>query len=243
MIQSSHSTAHRPGAGVGRAPRVLVVDDDQSLRQAISRALELEGYCVESASDGAQALDFFDGERPTPDLVVLDILMPNVDGLSACRAIRARSRVPILMLTALQEVDERVEGLEAGADDYLAKPFAVIEFIARVRALLRRTIDSADVLRYADLELDRAERRAYRRGRSFDLTRIEFSLLNLLMSNPRRVIPRQSIFESVWGYDLTFASNSLEVYIGCLRRKTEAEGEPRLIHTIRGVGYVLREET
>jgi two-component system response regulator MprA len=220
-----------------------VVDDDHSLRRAISRTLELEGYDVETASDGAEAMGFFGGNRPSPDLVVLDILMPTVDGLSACRAIRSRSRVPILMLTALQEVDERVEGLEAGADDYLAKPFAIVEFIARVRALLRRTIDSADVLRYSDLELDRAERRAYRGDRSFDLTRIEFSLLDLLMSNPRRVIPRQAIFETVWGYDLSFASNSLEVYIGCLRRKTEAGGEPRLIHTIRGVGYVLREET
>lgn len=243
MIQSSEPAAQSPGLGVGRAARVLVVDDDESLRRAISRALELEGYGVENASDGAQALDFFDGRRPSPDLVVLDILMPNLDGLSACRAIRARSRVPILMLTALQEVDERVEGLEAGADDYLAKPFAIVEFIARVRALLRRTVDTEDLLRYGDLELDRAERRAYRRGRPFDLTRIEFSLLDLLMSNPRRVIPRQTIFETVWGYDLAFASNSLEVYIGCLRRKTEAEGEPRLIHTIRGVGYVLREES
>ena len=243
VIQSSDSVAQSPRAGARRTARVLVVDDDHSLRRAISRTLELEGYDVENASDGDQALGFFDGDRPSPDLVVLDILMPNVDGLSACRAIRARSRVPILMLTALQEVDERVEGLEAGADDYLAKPFAVVEFIARVRALLRRAIDSEDVVRYADLELDRAERRAYRRGRPVDLTRIEFSLLDLLMSNPRRVIPRQTIFESVWGYDLAFASNSLEVYISCLRRKTEAEGEPRLIHTIRGVGYVLREGT
>jgi two-component system response regulator MprA len=221
---------------------VLVVDDDHALRRAISRALELEGYGVESASDGAQALDFFDGVRPNPDLVVLDVLMPNVDGLRACREIRARSRVPILMLTALREVDDRVEGLEAGADDYLAKPFAVVELIARVRALLRRTVESGDLLRYADLELDRIERRAYRRGRPFDLTRIEFSLLELFMSSPRRVIPRDQLFENVWGYDLAFASNSLEVYIGCLRRKTEADGEPRLIQTIRGFGYVLREE-
>jgi two-component system response regulator MprA len=227
---------------VSASARILVVDDDRSLRRAISRALELEGYEVELAEDGLQATALFEAEgRREPDLVLLDILMPNMDGLAACRAIRARSRVPILMLTARGAVDERVEGLEAGADDYLTKPFAVIELIARVRALLRRSGPEEDVLRYADLELDRAERRAYRGGRRLELTRIEFALLELLMSHPRRVLARERIFTSVWGYDMAYASNSLEVYIGYLRRKTEAAGEPRLIQTIRGVGYALRE--
>ncbi len=228
--------AREPSCG-----RVLVVDDDQALRRVVSRALELEGYEVEVAADGVQALAFLDDEDAHPDAIVLDILMPNLDGLAACRLIRAKSRVPILMLTARQAVDERVEGLEAGADDYLAKPFAVVELIARVRALLRRT-NGEDVLRYAGLELDRSERRAKREGRRLDLTRIEFSLLELLISHPRRVLSRNTIFREVWGYDLAYASNSLEVYIGYLRRKTEADGGPRLIHTVRGVGYVLREE-
>jgi two-component system response regulator MprA len=228
--------------GGAPAARILVVDDDRSLRRAISRTLELEGYDVEVAEDGIQALAPFEEGQDVPDLVVLDILMPNVDGLTACRAIRARSRVPILILTALGAVDERVVGLEAGADDYLAKPFAVAELIARVRALLRRTNVDEDVLRYADLELDRAERRARRGGRELDLTRIEFALLELLMTQPRKVLSRSRIFASVWGYDLAYASNSLEVYVGYLRRKTEAAAEPRLIQTVRGVGYVLREE-
>jgi two-component system, OmpR family, response regulator MprA len=234
-----------PPTGVNAVPasaRILVVDDDRSLRRAISRALELEGYEVEVAEDGLQATAFFEAEgRQEPDLVLLDILMPNMDGLAACRAMRAKSSVPILMLTARGAVDERVEGLEAGADDYLTKPFAVIELIARVRALLRRSGSEENVLRYGDLELDRAERRAYRGGRRLELTRIEFALLELLMSHPRRVLARERIFSSVWGYDMAYASNSLEVYIGYLRRKTEADGEPRLIQTIRGVGYALRE--
>ena len=194
---------------------------------------------MEVASDGVEALEFFDTETDEPDLVVLDILMPRFDGLATCRALRARSRVPILIVTARREVDDRVEGLDAGADDYLGKPFAVVELAARVRALLRRATPD-DVLRYSDLELDRSERRGRRGGRQFELTRIEFSLLELLMLNPHRVLTRQMIFDSVWGYDLNFASNSLEVYIGYLRRKTEEAGEPRLIQTIRGVGYVLR---
>ncbi len=229
------------GNGLPASGRVLVVDDDRALRRALTRALELEGFEVETAEDGLQAAAVFqEAGRQTPDLVVLDILMPNLDGLAACRSIRARSDVPILMLTARGAVDDRVEGLEAGADDYLAKPFAVVELIARVRALLRRS-GSKDVLRYADLELDRAERRAYRAGRELKLTRIEFALLELLMSHPRKVLARDRIFSHVWGYDLNYASNSLEVYIGYLRKKTEAAGEPRLIRTVRGVGYVLRE--
>jgi two-component system, OmpR family, response regulator MprA len=245
MAQMLDKTASQPNrSGLAASARILVVDDDRSLRRAVTRALELEGYDVETAEDGVQALAFF-GEKnqQEPDLVVLDVLMPNLDGLAACRAIREQSEVPILMLTARVAVEERVEGLEAGADDYLTKPFAVIELIARVRALLRRSGSAGeeDQLRYADLELHRAERRASRGGRELELTRIEFALLELLMSHPRKVLGRETIFNSVWGYDLNYASNSLEVYIGYLRRKTEAAGEPRLIQTIRGVGYTLRE--
>lgn len=218
-----------------------MVDDDRALRRAVSRALELEGYEVAVAEDGLQALGSLEAEAHEPDLVVLDVLMPNVDGLHACRAIRARSGVPILMLTARAEVEQRVEGLEAGADDYLAKPFAVVELVARVRALLRRTGGETDVLRYADIELHRHERRASRGGLELQLTRIEFALLELLLSQPRKVLSRERIFQSVWGYDISYASNSLEVYVGSLRKKTEAGGGPRLIQTVRSVGYVLRE--
>lgn len=244
MIQSAQSTESKTDATSDAAlgGYVLVVDDDRSLRRAVARALELEGYEVQVAEDGVQALTFFDDDVTPPDAIVLDILMPNLDGLTACRAIRAKSRVPILMLTARQSVDERVEGLEAGADDYLSKPFAVVELIARVRALMRRTTFGEDLLRYGDLQLDRGERRAHRGGRPLELTRIEFSLLELLMSHPRKVLSRATIFEQVWGYDPAFASNSLEVYVGYLRRKTEAEGASRLIHTVRGIGYVLRDE-
>jgi two-component system response regulator MprA len=241
--QPTESTEAGAETGSDTAARhVLVVDDDPSLRRAVSRALELEGYEVEVAEDGLQALNFFDDGATPPDVVVLDVLMPNLDGLTTCRAIRTESRVPILMLTARHSVDERVEGLEAGADDYLAKPFALVELIARVRALLRRTNFDEDVLRYADLELDRGERCARRADRRLELTRIEFSLLELLMLHPRKVLSRATIFEQVWGYDIAYASNSLEVFIGYLRRKTEAEGGPRLIHTVRGIGYVLRDE-
>jgi two-component system, OmpR family, response regulator MprA len=222
--------------------RILVVDDDHALRLAVSRALELEGYVVCTAEDGVEALASFSEGDEEPDLVVLDVLMPNLDGVRACRAIRTRSRTPILMLTARAQVEQRVEGLEAGADDYLAKPFAVIELIARVRALLRRSGGEADVLQYADVELDRGERRAFRAGVELQLTRIEFALLEILLLQPRKVLSRERIFQSVWGYDISYASNSLEVYVGSLRRKTEAGGGQRLIKTVRGVGYVLREE-
>jgi two-component system response regulator MprA len=221
--------------------RVLVVDDDHSLRRALARALELEGYDVAVAGDGVEALAFFDGDVRAPDAVVLDVLMPNLDGMTTCAKIRGLSTVPILMLTARSGVDERVEGLDAGADDYLAKPFAVVELLARIRALLRRTAPGTDVLEYADLRLDSAERRVSRAGRPIELTRIEFSLLELLMRHPRKVLSRAAIFEEVWGYDMDLASNSLEVYIGYLRRKTEAAGGVRLIQTMRGIGYVLRE--
>jgi two-component system, OmpR family, response regulator MprA len=223
--------------------RVLVVDDDAALRNALTRALELEGYLVDAASDGATALTFFAENRSEPDAVVLDVLMPGLDGVATCRAIRQTSRVPILMLTARHSVDDRIEGLDAGADDYLGKPFAVRELLARLRALLRRTARGGGVLRYAGLELDRAERRAWRNERRIELTRIEYSLLELFLTHPRTVLSRVRISREVWGYDPEYTSNSLEVYIGYLRRKTEVGDEPRLIHTVRGVGYVLREDS
>jgi two-component system response regulator MprA len=219
-----------------------VVDDDPALRRAVGRALELEGYDVEAAEDGVSALAALDESVQEPDLVVLDILMPGLDGLQVCRAIRTKSQVPILMLTARAAVEDRVEGLDAGADDYLAKPFAVIELTARVRALLRRSGSEPNVLRYDDLELDRDQRQVHRGGVQLQLTPIEFALLDLLMSYPRKVLSREVIFNSVWGYDMSYASNSLEVYIGLLRKKTEPSDAPRLIHTVRGVGYVLRGE-
>jgi two-component system response regulator MprA len=219
---------------------VLVVDDDDALARALARALELEGYLVDVAGDGGTALTFFAELRREPDAVILDVLMPGLDGVATCQAIRRTSRVPILILTARQSLDDRIEGLDAGADDYLGKPFAVRELLARLRALLRRTAREASVLRYDGLELDRAERRAWREGRLIDLTRIEYAMLELFLGHPRTVLSRARIFGEVWGYDPDYASNSLEVYIGYLRRKTEAAGEPRLIQTVRGVGYVLR---
>lgn len=242
MIQLRADSTLPRAVNVSASARILVVDDDPALRRAVTRALELEGYEVDGAADGLEAVACFEdpGSRK-PDLVVLDVLMPRLDGLTACRRIRAASDVAILMLTARSAIEERVEGLEAGADDYLVKPFAVVELIARARALLRRSGSEGDVLRYADLELDRAQRQARRAGRQLELTRIEFALLELLMSHPRRVLPRDMIFSNVWGYDMSYASNSLEVYIGYLRRKTEQGGEPRLIQTVRGIGYVLRE--
>ncbi|MGZ3440693.1 MAG: response regulator transcription factor [Polyangia bacterium] len=222
------------------ANRVLVVDDDAALRAALARALALEGYDVDVAEDGARAVACFE-DGDAPDVVVLDVLMPNLDGLGACRRIRARSDVPILMLTARDEIGDRIAGLDAGADDYLGKPFAVAELLARLRALLRRST-SDGVLRYADLELNLDERRGRRGACEFELTRIEFALLELLLQNPRKVLDRATVFQQVWGYDIELSSNSLEVFIGALRRKTESGGAPRLIHTIRGVGYVLREQ-
>jgi two-component system response regulator MprA len=219
---------------------VLVVDDDDAVRRAVARALELEGYRVEVATDGLEALTFFAEHASAPDAVVLDVRMPGPDGIETCGKIRELSEVPILMLTARAGIDERVEGLDAGADDYLPKPFAVAELLARVRALLRRAVLVPESLRYDDLELNSEERRVTRGERAIELTRIEYSLLELLLRNPQRVLSRPVIFEQVWGYDMDFASNSLEVYIGYLRRKTEAGGESRLIHTVRGVGYVLR---
>jgi len=226
--------------------KILVVDDERAVRESLCRALELEGYEIELAADGREALDRLEGD-PEPDAMILDVLMPGVDGLEVCRRLRGTgSKLPVLMLTARTQVEDRVEGLDAGADDYVTKPFALDELLARVRALLRRTADeeegeSGEVIRFADLELDPATREVTRAGRPIELTRTEFSLLELFMRNPRQVLTRTIIFERVWGYDFGYASNSLDVYIGYLRRKTEAEGEPRLIQTVRGVGYALRE--
>jgi two-component system, OmpR family, response regulator MprA len=222
--------------------KILVVDDERAVRESLRRALELEGYEIELAENGAQALERLRSE-PEPDAMVLDVLMPGVDGLEVSRTLRRDgSKLPILMLTARAQIDDRVEGLDAGADDYLTKPFALEELLARVRALLRRTSDGAgQPLRFADLELDPGTREVRRGGDKIELTRTEFSLLELFMLNPRQVLTRSLIFERVWGYDFGFASNSLDVYIGYLRRKTEADGKPRLIHTVRGVGYALRE--
>jgi two-component system, OmpR family, response regulator MprA len=222
--------------------KILVVDDERAVRESLRRALELQGYEVELASDGAEALERLNGNGQ-PDAVVLDILMPGIDGLEVCQQLRRRGNsVPVLMLTARDAVGDRVAGLDAGADDYLVKPFALEELLARVRALLRRTSPAADgVLRFGDLELDVGTREVRRGEDNIDLTRTEFNLLELFMVNPRQVLTRSIIFERVWGYDFGFASNSLDVYIGYLRRKTEAGGKPRLIQTVRGVGYALRE--
>jgi two-component system response regulator MprA len=222
--------------------KILVVDDERAVRESLRRALELEGYDVGLAADGSEALEKLDSEAQ-PDAVILDVLMPGTDGLEVSRTLRrSGNRVPVLMLTARAEVGDRVAGLDAGADDYLAKPFALEELLARLRALLRRTADgSGEALRFADLELDPGTREVRRGGEPIELTRTEFSLLELFMLNPRQVLTRSVIFERVWGYDFGYGSNSLDVYIGYLRRKTEAGGKPRLIHTVRGVGYALRE--
>jgi two-component system, OmpR family, response regulator MprA len=223
--------------------KILVVDDERAVRESLRRALELEGYEIELAADGNEALYRLEVTEE-PDAVILDVLMPGVDGLEVCRRLRgAGSKLPVLMLTARTEVEDRVAGLDAGADDYVTKPFALEELLARVRALLRRTGETdGEVVRFADLELDPATREVSRGGRPIELTRTEFSLLELFMRNARQVLTRTIIFERVWGYDFGYASNSLDVYIGYLRRKTEADGEPRLIQTVRGVGYALREQ-
>ena len=222
--------------------RILVVDDEPALRAALQRALRLEGYDVTLAEDGDVALRLV--QRDAPELVVLDVLMPALDGLAVCRRLRrAGDRTPVLMLTARDAVSDRVSGLDAGADDYLVKPFALEELLARVRALLRRTVngDPHGVLRFADVSLDPATHEVRRGTREIELTRTEFLLLELFLLNPRQVLPRSLIFERVWGYDFGPSSNSLEVYVGYLRRKLEADGEARVIQTVRGVGYALRE--
>ncbi len=221
--------------------RVLVVDDDPAVSGALNRALRLEGYEVSLAGDGPIALEQI-AVRP-PDAVVLDVGLPTLDGLEVCRRLRAAGDdTPVLMLTARDAVNDRVQGLDAGADDYLVKPFALAELLARLRALLRRRPeDTGELLTFDDLQLDPVTREAKRGDRSFSLTRIEYDLLELLLRHPRQVLTRELILDRVWGYTFDSGTNSLAVYIGYLRRKTELDGEPRLIHTARGVGYVLRE--
>jgi two-component system, OmpR family, response regulator MprA len=222
--------------------RVLVVDDEPAVRRALERALRLDSYDVALAADGEEALDAL-ANKPA-DAVILDVAMPRLDGLEVCRRLRqAGDRTPVLMLTARDAIDDRVAGLEAGADDYLVKPFALRELQARLRALLRRSNEGGDgeTLRYADLELDPVAHEVRRGDRVIELSKTEFSLLELFLKHPRQVLTRSTIFEHVWGYDFGPTSNALGVYMGYLRRKTEAGGEARLLHTIRGVGYVLRD--
>ena len=221
---------------------ILVVDDDSAVRESLRRALKLEGYEVELATDGDAALERI-GADSEPDAVILDVMMPGTDGLEVCRTLRASgNRLPVLMLTARGAVDDRVAGLDAGADDYLVKPFALDELFARLRALLRRRgAEEAETLRYADLELDVTTREVRRADEPIELTRTEFALLELFLRNPKQVLTRSVIYERGWGYDFGFGSNSLDVYIGYLRRKTESGGGGRLIHTVRGVGYALRD--
>ncbi|MET8847753.1 response regulator transcription factor [Amycolatopsis sp. NPDC004625] len=226
--------------------RILVVDDDRAVRESLRRSLEFNGYQVQLASDGAQALEAIIADRP--DAMVLDVMMPRLDGLEVARRLRSTGDdLPILVLTARDTVSDRVSGLDAGADDYLPKPFALEELLARLRALLRRAIpdgangQASEMLSFADLTLDPGTREVRRGGREISLTRTEFALLELFLSYPKHVLTRGRILEEVWGYDFPTSGNALEVYVGYLRRKTEAEGEPRLIHTVRGVGYVLRE--
>jgi len=225
--------------------RILVVDDDRAVRDSLRRSLQFNGYEVDVAADGAEALARVPLARP--DAIVMDVMMPRLDGLEATRALRAAgNEVPILVLTARDAVGDRVDGLDAGADDYLTKPFALEELLARLRALTRRAAQAAaddepTPLSFGGLSLDTATRDVRRGERPLTLTRTEFALLELFLRRPRRVLERAFILEEVWGYDFPTTANSLEVYVGYLRRKTEAEGEPRLLHTVRGVGYVLRD--
>ena len=234
-----------PSSSATARPRVLVVDDDRAVRESLRRSLEFNGYAVALAGDGAEALAGIGGA--SPDVVVMDVMMPRLDGIEATRALRAAGNdVPILVLTARDSVGDRVDGLDAGADDYLTKPFALEELLARLRALLRRTQPAGDdlaaeTLTFSDLTLNPVTREVRRGDRPIELTRTEFALLEMFMRRPRRVLDRSFILEEVWGYDFPTTANSLEVYVGYLRRKTEAEGEQRLIHTVRGIGYVLKE--
>jgi two-component system response regulator MprA len=223
--------------------RILVVEDDPAVRNSLSRALRLEGYEAELHEEGASAIRSL--QVAAPDAILLDLQLPDVDGVEICRRVRATGdRTPILMVTARDAVDDRVAGLDAGADDYLVKPFDLAELFARLRALLRRRASvegEADVLRFEDLSLDLATREAHRGERTFTLTRVEFDLLELFLRHPRQVLTREVILDRVWGYTFDTGTNSLAVYVGYLRRKLEEGGEPRLLQTVRGVGYVLRE--
>jgi len=220
--------------------KVLVVDDEPSVRSALQRALALERYEVTLAQDGQQALDML--AEGVVDAIVLDVMMPRIDGLEVCRRLRAAGdRTPVLMLTARDAIDDRVDGLDAGADDYLVKPFALRELNARLRALLRRVEPDGPTLAFGDLVLDTTAHEVRRGARKIELSRTEFSLLECFLEHPRQVLTRSTLFERVWGYDFGATSNALGVYIGYLRRKTEEGGERRLLHTVRGIGYVLRE--
>ncbi len=222
--------------------RILAIEDEERIRQFLQRGLSFEGYRVDTAADGQLGLELA-RENP-PDLILLDLMLPGMDGLEVCRRIRAVSDVPILMLTAKETIEDRVTGLDAGADDYLVKPFAFDELMARVRALLRRSQPSQpQIFRFADLELDTGTRQGRRGGEIFDLTAKEYELLELFMRHPRQVMTRDLIFDRVWNYDFGGESNIIEVYVRYLRQKTEKGGMSRLIHTVRGIGYVLREES
>ena len=238
-----------PAEGDRDPQRILIVDDEPAVREALQRSLAFEGYDTEVAVDGADALEKATAYQP--DLVVLDIQMPRMDGVTAARRIRgAGARTPILMLTARDTVGDRVTGLDAGADDYLVKPFELDELFARIRALLRRSsyaggvagaAEQDEALTFGDLRMDLATREVTRGSRQVELTRTEFTLLEMFMAHPRQVLTREQILKAVWGFDFEPSSNSLDVYVMYLRRKTEADGEPRLVHTVRGVGYVLRQ--
>src|SRR6202034_923685 len=234
-------TARSPIRRGGAPMKILVIDDDPAVRASLERALRLEGYEVDTAPDGGSALEAL-ALRP-PDAIVLDLGLPDIDGLEVCKRVRAAGDdTPVLMLTARDAVNDRVQGLDAGADDYLVKPFALAELLARLRALLRRQSgEEGEVLRFGDLELDLGTREAHRGSREVSLTRIEFDLLELFLRHPRQVLTRDLILERVWGYDFDSGTNSLAVYVGYLRRKPEEGAEKRYIHTVRGVGYVLRE--
>lgn len=224
------------------AERILLIEDEEGIADFVKRGLIYEGYRVDVAYEGQQGLEM--ARDTPPDLVILDWMLPGLDGLEVCKRLRAASDVPILMLTAKEDVQDRVQGLDAGADDYLVKPFAFDELLARIRALFRRATPAShpEVLRFADLTLDTGTHRAQRGERFIDLTAKEYELLELFMRNPRRVLTREMIFDRVWGYDFGGESNIIEVYVRYLRQKTEENGEPRLVHTVRGVGYVLRED-
>ncbi|KAB2349089.1 response regulator transcription factor [Actinomadura rudentiformis] len=236
-----------PGTQGAAPARILIVDDEPAVRESLVRSLEFEGYAVTEAADGAMALDRV--SRDEPDLVVLDVLMPRMDGLTACRRMRAQgATMPVLMLTARDMVGDRVTGLDAGADDYLVKPFELDELLARIRALLRRSAMAApagggpaeEILTFDDLRMDTLTREVTRAGKPLELTRTEYMLLEMFLLHPRQVLTREQILETVWGFDFEPASNSLDVYVMYLRRKTEVDELPRLVHTVRGVGYVLR---